>query len=275
MPEGDTIHNLALALGPDLRGNELLDVDLRDAAGASLLRGRAVKDVFAVGKHLLIVTDDGHALRSHLGMDGSWHRYRPDERWRAPRDTARIVLTTATRVLVCFEPSQVAVFRWAERDRHRPLAILGPDLIDVPVDPEVVVSRARAVPTTADGRVRLIAEILLDQRVAAGIGNVFKSEVLFLLGLDPWTPLPDVPDDLLVALYEESARLLRANVGRLRRVTAPRHADGLSRRRGHGLWVYDRDKLPCRRCGALVKTRRLGELARGTWWCPTCQPTRR
>ncbi len=272
MPEGDTIHNLAATLAPDLVGRRLVSVGLRELRGADRLEGEVVERVFAIGKHLLIVTEGGTALRSHLGMEGGWHRYRPGERWRAPRSAARIVLETEDLVLVCFQPPQVAVFRWAERRRHEALAILGPDLIDVDVDAAVIVSRARAFPLTRDGRVRLIAEILLDQRVAAGIGNVFKSEVLFLHGLDPWTPLPAVTDTQLVALYEESATWLRYNVGRGRRVTAPRHADGPSRKRGRGLWVYNRDRLPCRRCGTLVRTRKLGEQPRGTWWCPTCQP---
>jgi len=272
VPEGDTIHNLASALRPDLEGRRLVDVDLRETAGAERLRGELVERVFAVGKHLLILTEGGAALRSHLGMEGSWHRYRPGERWRAPRRDARIVLETEDKVLVCFQPPQVDVFPWAERRRHAPLAVLGPDLIDVDVDPGVIVPRARRLRLTRDGRVRLIAEVLLDQRVAAGIGNVFKSEVLFLHGLDPWTPLPSVSDDQLVSLYREAATWLRFNVGRGRRVTAPRHSDGPSRKRGRGLWVYNRDRLQCRRCGALVRTRKLGEQPRGTWWCPSCQP---
>jgi endonuclease-8 len=272
VPEGDTIHTLASALGPDLRGKRLLEVDLRDRPGAGRLQSGVVQDVFAIGKHLIILTDQGVALRSHLGMEGSWHRYRPDEAWRGPKSTAGIVLTTKDRVLVCFQPSQVDVFTWGDRGHHRPLAMLGPDLIDVDVDPDVLVSRARAAPLTRDGRVRMIAEILLDQRVAAGIGNVFKSEVLFVHGVDPWTPLPAVADDVLVALYQEAARWLRYNVGRLHRVTAPRYTNEPSRRRGRGLWVYGRDRLQCRRCGTLIRTRKLGEQPRGTWWCRVCQP---
>ncbi len=260
MPEGDTVHTLAAYLAPELAGRELIAGMARAGTGVDLA-GRRVDGVFARGKHLYIELDGHCLLRSHLGMWGSWHAYAGDERWRKPRRQASIILHRGDRVFVCFNASQVEILRRAGV-RHRALeAALGPDLLTGPVDDAQVLIRAREL-STADTPV---LDVLLDQRVASGIGNVYKSEVLFLEHTDPVTPLGGIGDDDLVRIYRRAARLLRRNTGGGPRTT--RHAgDGASR-----LWVYRRGGLPCLRCDAIIRTAQLGKGRRSTYWCPSCQ----
>lgn len=271
MPEGDTIHRAAAALRRALRGRivtrfetvlpALARVD-EDAAVA----GRAVEEVEAAGKHLLVRLGGGLVLRTHMRMNGSWHLYRPGERWRRPRAAMRIVLETAEAVAVAFD---VPVAEWlTERQlaRHRELTALGPDLLAPSFDPAEAARRIRA----RGGEE--IADVLLDQRVLAGIGNVFKSEVLFEAGVHPERRVGDLSDPEIARVVEVARRQLRANGGgeRLtpgggRRTTgraAPEEA----------LWVYSRGGKPCRRCGERIAALRQGPHARGTWYCPRCQP---
>jgi endonuclease-8 len=261
MPEGDTLHTIAAALRPLLVGRGLRAVEVARRACPALV-GRAVTEVGAVGKHLLVAAGD-RTVRVHLGMDGSFHRYRPGERWQRSPAGAGLVLATDELVVVCFRPSAVEVLRTRGRAASPALARLGPDLVAPDADLAEVLRRARG-PQHAD---RGVAELLLDQSVAAGIGNVYKSEVCFLLGVDPWTSVRALPDATLRGLYERAAALLRANVGPGPRTTT---ADG---RRGDGrLWVYRRVGRPCRRCGAAIRAESQGRpTPRRTYWCPRCQ----
>jgi endonuclease-8 len=269
MPEGDTIHKLANRLRPHLVGHALLEARLRDSPDGARLVGATVTAVDALGKHLLIHTDAGATLRTHLKMTGRWHGYAPGERWKRPAAGAKAVLRNAVGTFVCFEAPEVEVFPWARRAEHPALGRLGPDLIE-DFDVDAVVARARAwVPP---GRERTVADLLLAQTVAAGLGNVYKSELPFVFELHPWTPVDAVDDEALRALYVEGARLLRLNVHTQRRTTHPRSRQQEGRRRGAGLWVYSRDRLPCRRCRAPIRLARQGEHARPTYWCPRCQP---
>jgi len=267
VPEGDTIHKLAASMRPWLTGATLNSVHLRDGPGADLLLGRPVDEVFAIGKHLMIRTGEV-ALRTHLGMTGAWHAYAPDERWWEPESKAGVVLEIDGRVVVCFDPRHAEVVRMDELARHPVLGVIGPDLCLDEVDFDEVLRRARL----PDQVSREVADLLLDQRVAAGIGNVYKSELLFLHGVDPWSPSEAVPDDVVLAMYRDAHRLLRVNLQTGRRITARkflRHAR--DKTPGAGLWVYDRARRPCRRCGAVVQVARIGGLARLIYWCPECQ----
>ena len=269
MPEGDTIHTLAQTLRPHLEGHVLRDASLRERAGAEHLRGATVTAVEAVGKHLLVTVDSGHTLRVHLGMVGDWHRYAPGEAWRRPRGEAKVVLETDA-VFVCFQPPTVDLFPTRERPTHPVLSALGPDLIAHAAPLADVLRRARA-PHHAN---RPIAEVLLDQRVAAGIGNVIKCELLFIERTDPFAPVHVLSDERVTGLFGCGRRLLRANVGPGPRTTTLGRDGARPRARGSRLWVYERGKKPCFGCGTAVASRKAGDLPRWTWWCPRCQAPR-
>lgn len=270
MPEGDTIHKLAAALRPLLEDAPLAAVATRSQRGAPLVEHGPMRArrVTARGKHLLLdldaADDRGWQLRTHLGMYGTWHQYPLAGAWHKPRGQAGAVLTLQDRVLVCFHPREL---QWRPRrecspDVPRLDARVGPDLLDPELDLAALVSRVRS--RCRPGRP--ILDVLLDQALAAGVGNVYKSEVLFLHGCHPLTPLERLDDARLRALYADAARLLRRNLRAGPRITRARAAQGAY------LYVYRRGGTPCRECGTPIEYARLGEHRRSTWWCPACQP---
>jgi endonuclease-8 len=197
-----------------------------------------------------------------MRMKGSWHRYRPGELWRLPARRAVCVLETDAAVAVCFDAPVVELLTDADLARHATLRALGPDLLGESPDLEEAVRRLRdrdAVP---------LGEALLDQRTAAGIGNVIKSEALFMARLDPWAQVRAFSDEDLHAVLGRAAQLLAANTSGGRRVITGRRSPG------EALWVYLRAGRPCRRCGTLIRARRQGSQARTTYWCPSCQASR-
>ncbi|MEM9201453.1 MAG: DNA-formamidopyrimidine glycosylase family protein [Actinomycetota bacterium] len=252
MPEGDTLYNTALRLRPALLGEPITALSIRSRGMYRLREGDVIRSVEAVGKYLEIVVERGLALRTHLHMTGIWHLYEQGERWRRPRHLARAVVETHAHVAVCFAAPTVEVGP-ANDDR---LAHLGPDLCHADVDLDVVIQRvASADPATE------IAEVLLDQRLAAGIGNVYKNEVLWACEISPFRPLADVDEPTRRELYETAAEQLQANLGRWKRQTHPK-----------GLAVYDRAGQGCYRCFGKIRTVEHGVIGRRTWWCPKCQP---
>jgi endonuclease VIII len=260
VPEGDTIYKLARALAHDLCGRALVGAGAR-RADLRLVVGRRVEAVDSHGKHLLVELDNGLTLRCHLGLYGSWHRYRRGESWRKPAWQASVHLSTADLDLVCFNAKEVEVLRSSGfRDRERALR-LGPDLARESPDPEWLRERALALlPADAEA-----TDLLLDQRVACGIGNVYKSEVLFICRCSPLARIRDLTLPGWGALYEAAGRMLRANLGGGPRTTR-QIADGRD-----SLWVYGRADRPCFVCGEKVRRDRLGRLPRSTYWCPCCQ----
>ena len=251
MPEGDTLFNTALTLRPALLGESLTAVNIRARGMYRLRVGDTVRSVEAVGKFLEIVVERGLALRTHLHMTGVWHLYEQGERWRRPRHLARAVLETESHVAVCFAAPTVEVGPAAD-DR---LAHLGPDLCHTDVDLDAVLERvASSDPSTE------IAEVLLDQRLAAGIGNVYKNEVLWACEVSPFRPLADVDEPMRLRLYETAAEQLQANLGRWKRQTHPK-----------GLAVYNRAGQGCYRCLGRIRTIEHGDIGRRTWWCADCQ----
>ncbi|MEZ4267592.1 MAG: DNA-formamidopyrimidine glycosylase family protein [Myxococcota bacterium] len=269
MPEGDSIHRAARILRPQLLGQTLVEVRLRDRGPVSALAGRAVTDVAALGKHLLVHVDGGWVVRSHLGMRGSWHSYAPDEAWRRPQSAAVLVLATAERIFIAFEAREAELLRASDLRIHPQLSALGPDLLGESPDLGAVVARAR------DQCVRdtEIGELLLDQRVAAGIGNVLKCETLFIERADPWSRLGALGDEALLALYATARRLMLQSMALGRRITVGRPAPGLPLRRGQPEhWVYGRRGRPCLVCGGRVDARAQGVHARTTYFCAVCQP---
>jgi endonuclease-8 len=268
MPEGDTILRTARTLDRALAGRAVVRFEAPRLVGRRPAPGATVTGVEARGKHLLIHFEDhlgGHprapgglSLHTHMGMTGSWHLYRPGARWRKSPGAARVVLEVDSAVAVCFSAPVVEVL--SEPHRHPALARLGPDLSREGADVDDAVARMeRLLPPTTE-----IGDVLLDQRVACGVGNVYKSEVLFACGVDPSTPLAELSPARRRQLVEEASRLLRANLDGW-----PRSTISTSERNG-GLAVYGRAGRPCRRCGIPVRSRRQGE--RVTYWCPACQP---
>jgi endonuclease-8 len=200
-------------------------------------------------------------LRTHMRMSGSWHLYRPGEGWQRARSRARIRIDTPEWVAVAFDVYDAEFLTDAALAVHHTLARLGPDLLSPQFDRADVLRRL-----AARGR-QPIAEALLDQRLTAGIGNVFKSEILFLCGIAPSRPVDSLGDADREALIDTARRALSINVvgGTMRRTTG-------RDRPGERLWVYGRAGRPCRRCGTLIRSAKTGLDARSTYWCPACQP---
>lgn len=257
MPEGDTIHRSARQLARALCGRPL---DRYWAYRPELLQpdrtGKTVASVEARGKNLLIHFTDGRALYTHMKMTGSWHIYRPGERWQLPEHLGRLVLGNAEYVAVCFSAPDIELLTAPDVQRHPVLSALGPDLLGESFDVDEALARLRK-------DLRSLAEALLDQRIVAGIGNVWKSEMLFLRRLDPFQGPAAYPDDVLRSLFLETRALMQQNLETRHRITrsAP----------GSDLWVYRRNGERCFRCGRSIQTRAQGEPARTTYYCARCQ----
>jgi endonuclease-8 len=275
MPEGDTIFRTARSLHRALAGHAVTRFDsafpaLTRVAVDRPIIGRSIESVRSRGKHLLMTLTGDLILHTHMRMNGSWHIYRPGERWQRPRDDMRVLIATDTFVAVGFN---VPVAEWlSSRDleRHRDLRSLGPDPLDPAFDGADVVARLRALGPAAVG------DALLNQRVIAGIGNVLKSEILFVAGIDPFAPVASLDDTAARRLIDIASELLKANV--LEPAQTRGAAVGRSTTRSMNpaarLWVYSRGGKPCRRCGAVIQAKKTGVDARITYWCPRCQPQR-
>jgi endonuclease VIII len=261
MPEGDTLFKAAARLRPALEGHALTRFEAPRLRGDRPTAGARIERVEARGKHLLMHFSDGLSLRTHLRMTGSWHLYRDGERWQKPAHLARAVVGADSGwVAVCFQAPVVETYH---RGLGEPdaLAGLGPDLcLAESLEPAVIDAVLdRAARLTAPGTT--LGDALLDQRIAAGIGNVYKSEACFAVGLDPGTPLEHVAVDDRRRVWTIAGRQLQANLDHAERRTHPA-----------GLAVYGRRGQPCHRCGSPISMTRHGEQARSTYWCPTCQP---
>lgn len=267
MPEGDTIYRAAKTLHSALAG---LKVTKFETALAPLARvddqepieGRVIERVVSAGKHLIIDFSGGLHLRTHMRMNGSWHIYRHGERWKRPRRRMRIIIATEPWVAVGFDIPVAEFLDDPGLVRQRDLRKIGPDLLDESFD---AVEAFRRIRERADSE---IANVILNQRVIAGIGNVFKSETLFLCGAHPFAKVQDLSDETIEKLVETNRRLLRYNVEENR---AGRETTG-SMDRQQKLWVYSRGGEPCRRCTTPIEYAKQGLDARGTYWCPRCQP---
>jgi endonuclease VIII len=262
VPEGDTLARIAHVLNAALVGQRVSGARGRPG-GAALERvvGHVVEDVVARGKHLLIGFSGGLTLHTHLGMHGSWHRYRPGERWRRSPSRAVAVLETPAVVCVCFDAPTVELLDTRALAIHPQLSRLGPELLDPGFDVEEALSRLREPRLGA----ATLGAGLVDQRAAAGLGNVYRSELCFLEGVHPARPLAEVDDETLRRLLRRGAALLAANAHGGRRVTTAPGTPGAT-------YVYGRAGRPCRRCRALVASAVSGDPPRRVYWCPGCQP---
>lgn len=261
MPEGDTIHRAAARLRRVLHGREVESFAAPRLPPPFPEPGETVERIEARGKHLLVWFSGGLVLHTHLRMTGSWHLYERAATWRRAATAARATIVVADAVAVCFDAPVVEILDRGSVSRHPRLRQLGPDLTAPDPDVDRAVARMAAIP----GPDTTIAEVLLDQRVSSGIGNVYTSEVCFLHATDPRTPLHAVTVDVRRAMLETASDLLRANLSTVRRTTVPGAGDG-------AVWVYERAGKPCRRCRTPIAYARTGEHARGTYWCPVCQP---
>ena len=289
MPEGDTIYRAARALGLALEGKVVTRFETALAPLASVdddtpVAGRTVEKVESRGKWLLIHFSGDLILVTHMLMSGSWHVYhavrdgragdgRAGERWQRPRREMRAVIATAECEAVAFNVPVAKFYTPRTLERNSTIPKLGPDLLGA----QFAADEAKARLLAHDDEE--IAIVLLNQRVMAGLGNVYKSEVLFACGVHPFRLVSRLTAAEVDCILERARRFLEANVKDgaeggmvtytgLRRTT--RAADPTAR-----LWVYRRQGKECRRCGTAVQMRRQGPGARSTYWCPACQPESR
>jgi endonuclease-8 len=277
MPEGDTIFRAARTLHRALAGNVVVRFEsvlpaLVRIHEDSPITGRTVESVTAAGKHVLMRFSGDLVLRTHMRMNGSWHIYRPGERWRRPRRDMRVLVATKDFEAIGFNVPVAEFLDARGLERQEDLRSIGPDLLADSFDEVEAIRRFHERSSSS------IADALINQRVTAGAGNVYKSEVLFLCGINPFLPVAAISDEQLGAILSTARKHLQANVADTtsaivtyrgyRRTT--RHANP-----AEGLYVYGRARLPCRKCGTPIEVKAQGPNARLTYWCPTCQPHRR
>ena len=266
MPEGDTIHRAARTLQRALAGQVITRFEsvfpkLTRIDREQPLAGRTIERVSAAGKNLLMEFSGDLHLRTHMRMNGSWHIYRPGEKWRMRFSDMRIVIETGQWVAVAFNVP-VAEFHDAHSlARQEDLRRIGPDLIGETFDLDEAIRRIRARPEEE------IANVILNQRVVAGIGNEYKSELLFMTGISPFAHVADVSDEQLTRLLEVARKVMVANV----EMRSGARITTFSLDPGAAQYVYGRGGKPCRRCGTPVQYAKQGKDARGTYWCPRCQ----
>ncbi|MEU0967178.1 DNA-formamidopyrimidine glycosylase family protein [Streptomyces sp. NPDC005917] len=259
MPEGDTVWQAARRLHDALAGKVLTRSDFRVPKYATVdLTGRTVLGTAPRGKHLLTRFEGGLTLHTHLRMEGAWKVYGSGERWKGgPAHQIRVILGAADRTAVGYRLQVLEFLRTGEEERV--VGHLGPDLLGPDWNPD------RALANLLSDPARPLGEALLDQRNLAGIGNIYKSELCFLLGATPWLPVGALPADRAAKLPGLAKRLLEANRDRLVRQTT-----GL---RNQDLFVYGRAPRPCLRCHTQIRVAEQGDGSRErpTYWCPACQ----
>lgn len=262
MPEGDTLLKAARRLQPALEGHVPRQVKLDRRRAPSL--EKRIGRVEALGKHLLIEFDDGEVMRTHLGMHGSWRLLDGERAW-PKKFRVSVELWLERQVAVCFDAKEVEFLHRRSLRSHPTLGRLGPDILGE-IDLADIALRAR---TLGDSR-SLLVDLLLDQRITCGIGNVYKNEVLFLEQVSPMKRLGELDDRALGDLFRRARELMRANLEQGPRVTTAR-ASSLAERLPR-TWVYGRAGRPCLECGSAIRYQRLGQRPRDTYWCPDCQP---
>ena len=240
MPEGDTIFRIARNLNEALAGKVVTRFEtVLPKLERGLIQGRTVHRVRSVGKNLIIDFSGDISLRTHLRMNGSWHLYRAGERWRKQRDDMRIVIAT--------EDFEAVGFNIPVAELNSEPA-LGPDLLGETLDVDDAVRRIR------ERAPEEIGNVLLNQQVVAGIGNIYKSEVLYVCGINPFTRVETLDDAALQRIVKKGRAILQR-----------------STRERPRFQVYERAGQPCRKCGTRIEYRKQGPDIRGTYWCPRCQ----
>ena len=258
MPEGDTILRAANRIRPVLEGavpDEIAAPQPRHARDRwpERLAGRCVERVETHGKHLFLHFEGDLVVHSHLRMTGAWAVHRHGAHWRRAPRRAWLVLRARGHEVVEFDGPVLELMTASRTRFDQRLAALGPDVLATQFDGERFLARLRA-----DDPTRGIGDALLDQRIVAGIGNIWRTEGCWGAQIDPWRPLRDVSDAEALALIEHVRPRMR------RAAEEPR----ASKRDRH---VYDRAGRLCPRCDAAICARGQGDDNRTTFWCPGCQ----
>ncbi|MFY9256663.1 MAG: DNA-formamidopyrimidine glycosylase family protein [Fuerstiella sp.] len=259
MPEGDTIFRAAMSLRKVLQGQII-----QQASGHFELKnlesivGCKVLGIESRGKHLIVHFSDQRALHSHLGMTGSWHIYRKQDVWQKPKIQATAILQTADWVVVCFSPTTIRLLTERQLLRDPYLQKLGPDLLGPPITDDVFLKRIRSQNEVA------IGEAMMNQTVVAGIGNVYKSEILFLQQIHPLIKVGELNDRQLLDVRDLAVKFMKLNLTNGSRQTRFRSDS-------QKLWVYGRKGDACLKCSEAILMLRQGDLARSTYFCPACQ----
>jgi endonuclease VIII len=279
MPEGDTIFRAAATLHRVLAGKTVTRFEsvfpaLTRVADDHPIVGRTVESVTARGKHLLMAFSGDLVLHTHMRMNGSWHIYPAGARWQRPARDMRVLVGTVQAVAVGFNVPIAELLSTRELARHHALRSLGPDLLAGESSlSERAFDRADTIRRIRERGRDAIADVLLNQRVVAGIGNVLKSEILFLSGIHPFVAVSTLSDSDVERVIDVAREVMAANV----MTRSQTLSTSIGRRTTRSLdpdaklWVYGRNGKPCRRCGAIVQAKKTGLDARLTYWCPECQ----
>lgn len=242
-----------------LIGRKLVRFDAPELVGTPPRAGRTIEHVRSHGKDVNIVFDDSLVLHTHLRMSSAWHLYHRGERWRRSYRQMRAAIETDEWLAVCFSAPVVETYLIPDRRRHPGMGLLGPDISRSDTDLAHCVDLVLSHPDPDAA----IAEVLLDQRVISGVGNVYRSEVLWACALHPWAPVGSLSHTDVTNVVSMAARLLRANLEHAERITTPGVDDGLA--------VYGRTMQRCVRCAGSIETSRRGDFTRIVYWCPGCQ----
>jgi endonuclease-8 len=249
----------ASAMRTALVGRPMVRFDAPQLIGPVPQAGRMVEVVEASGKHLEVMWDDGLVLDTHLRGRSEWHVYRQGAPWRRSWDQLRASIQTDDFVAVCFNAPHVETYRQPDRRRHPGRGRLGPDLCRVDADLGEAVDLLLSYP---DPEARL-RDVMVDQGVMQGVGNVYRCEVLWAAELSPWTHIADLTHHDAVLIVNTAAKMVRTNAGRVRRATTTHTSVGLA--------VYGRCGQGCIRCRETIESRPLGRSGRMLYWCPGCQ----
>jgi endonuclease-8 len=279
MPEGDTIFRTARALDRALAGKQVTAFDTALAPLARVnddtpLIGRTIEHVESHGKWCLIYFSGDLILLTHMLMSGSWHLYRPGERWQMGRSRMRVSIAVADWLAVAFNVPVAEFHTSRSLTRNTQIPHLGLDILSATYTVDIGAKRLADFGLSHPDAE--IAVVLLNQHVLAGLGNVYKSEVAFAAGVNPFRTMRTLTSREIESIAEIAQRYMKANVldgsgpgivtyTGIRRTT---HSSNQEER----LWVYRRKGEECRRCGTLIQMRKQGEQARSTYWCPRCQP---
>jgi len=276
MPEGDTVFRTARSMGRALIGKPITGFRsnyplLTRFHDDTPITGQTVDGVEARGKWLLIHFSGGATLVTHMLMNGSWHLYRRGDRWRRPARDMRIVIENSEYQAIAFTVPVARIYTAEALAREKRIPPAASDVLSEDFDPVAAAGRVRSCAGEE------IGDVLLHQQVLAGVGNVFKSEICFVEGINPFCLVAALSDEQVSALIRTGQKLVSANIfedsgnmivtyrGQQRRTThntSPQES----------LWVYGRSGAPCRRCGTAIRHRLQGPDARVTFWCMTCQP---
>jgi len=262
VPEGDSLYRFAARLRGALEGKPILAARAHGPGAVPRVEkvvGQRCTGVRSQGKNVIISFANGLALRGHLRMYGTWHVYRPGEAWTKAEHQARLVLEVEDAVVVNFSAPVIELIEERALAHHSPIAGLGPDLLDDDFDAAEALRRFRD-PLRAS---MTMGDAVMDQRIMAGVGNIWKHETLFRCGLNPWRLVSELDDAALREVIETAQHLLRASVHK---------SNKWEQKHRPKMYAYMRAGQPCMRCRTRLRSAPQGADIRQTAWCPKCQP---